>query len=69
MALPETFWKENKHGVKGGIEGAFMSTTKDRPVAMQYASSGGRGVVFEILQGMINRGADATLLALRHRKH
>ena len=35
-----------------------MSTTKDKKVAMQYAASGGRGVVFEIQQGMIDRGAD-----------
>ena len=27
-------------------------------MAMQYAASGGRGVVFEIQQGMIDRGAD-----------
>ena len=24
MELPETFWNANKHGVKGGIEAAFM---------------------------------------------
>ena len=32
--------------------------TKNREVAMQYAASGGRGIVFEIQQGMIDRGAD-----------
>ena len=56
--LPEQFWTPNEHGVRGGIEGAFMSTTTDRAVAMQYAASGGRGLVFEIQQGMIDRGAD-----------
>ena len=56
MALPDQFWKANKHGVRGGIESAFMSTTSDRKVAMQYAASGGRGVVFEIQQGMIDLG-------------
>ena len=35
-----------------------MSTTTDKAVAMQYAASGGRGIVFEIQQGMIDRGAD-----------
>lgn len=58
MALPDAFWQPNSDGVRGGIEGAFMSTTKDRAVAMQYAASGGRGIVFEIQQGMIDRGAD-----------
>ena len=24
MELPDTFWNANKHGVKGGIEAAFM---------------------------------------------
>ena len=57
LALPPAFWTPNAHGVRGGIEGAFMSSTKDRAVAMQYAASGGRGIVFEIQQGMIDRGA------------
>ena len=35
-----------------------MSTTTDRDVAMQYAASGGKGVVFEIQMGMIDRGAN-----------
>ena len=30
MALPTEFWQPNEHGVRGGIEGAFMSTTTDR---------------------------------------
>ena len=60
MALPDAFWQANADGVRGGIEGAFMSTTKDRRVAMQYAASGGKGIVFEIQQGMIDRGADVS---------
>ena len=52
MQLPKEFWTANEFGVKGGIEGAFMSTTKDRRVAMQYAASGSAGLVFEIQQGM-----------------
>ena len=63
MALPPAFWTPNEHGVRGGIEGAFMSSTKDRAVAMQYAASGGRGIVFEIQQGMIDRGADIAWLS------
>ena len=56
--LPDAFWKANESGVKGGIETAFMSTTLDRNVAMQYAGDGKIGVIFEIQQGMIDRGAD-----------
>ena len=48
MALPDEFWKANDAGVRGGIESAFMSTTVNRDVAMQYAASGGKGVVFEV---------------------
>ena len=40
--LPESFWRPNDQGVKGGIESAFMSTTFDRNVAMHYASVPGR---------------------------
>ena len=62
--LPTEFWVANDFGVKGGIEGAFMSTTLDREVAMSYASGGSRaGVVFEIPQGMVNRGADIRFLS------
>ena len=43
-----------------GIESAFMSTTLDKAVATQYAASAGVGAsfVFEIQQGMVDRGAD-----------
>lgn len=63
--LPKEFWEANAFGVRGGIDGAFMSTTTDREVAMQYASSGKEGVgfVFEIQQGMIDRGADICFLS------
>lgn len=37
------------HGVRA--QAAFMSTTTDGRVAMQYAASGGTGIVFEIQQG------------------
>ena len=46
-------------GVKGGIEAAFMSTSTDKDVALAYAGSrGGLGVVFEVQQGMVDRGAE-----------
>ena len=61
--LPEQFWKANEYGVRGGIEGAFMSTTVDRQVAMNYAASGTSGIVFEIQQGMVDRGAEVSFLS------
>ena len=64
MGLPREFWRPNEHGVKGGIEGAFMSTTTQRQVAMSYAAGRGeKGIVFEMQQGMINRGADISFLS------
>ena len=36
----------------GGIDGAFMSTTTNKDVAMSYAASKGCGIVFEIQQGI-----------------
>eukprot|EP00965_Chrysotila_dentata_P144564 4775357-Pleurochrysis_carterae.AAC.2 len=59
-SLPQSFLKPNEQGVRGGVERAFMSTTTDRAVAMAYATSapGKASVVFEIQQGMIDRGAD-----------
>ena len=61
--LPETFWQPNEHGVRGGVEAAFMSTTTSRNVALGYAtrrSLSGREatpMLFEMQQGMIDRGA------------
>jgi hypothetical protein len=62
-ALPEEFWKQNQYGGRGGIEAAFMSTTIDRKVATQYASAGRTGFVFEMQQGMVDRGADLSWLS------
>ena len=62
--LPEGFRIANAYGVKGGIEAGFMSTTKNKDVAMGYAASrGGPAVVFEAQQGMIDRGADIVFLS------
>jgi HEAT repeat protein len=60
--LPESFIRSDKMGVRGGIELGFMSTTRNREVAMDYAgacSAGGErpSVVFELQMGMIGRGA------------
>ena len=46
----------------GGIERAFMSTTSDRNVAMEYAAGHNArpkcSMLFQIRMGMIDRGAD-----------
>ena len=64
MKLPDQFWKPNEFGVRGGVEQAFMSTTTDMSVAMGYASGGhGAGIVIEVQQGMVDRGADISWLS------
>ena len=60
--FPEQFWKPNSQGVMGGVEFAFMSTTPDRSVAEQY-SQDGFGIIVEIQQGMIDRGAEISWLS------
>ena len=60
--FPPEFWTKNEQGVKGGIEYAFMSTTPDRSVAEQY-SQDGYGIIVEINQGMIDRGAEIAWLS------
>ena len=61
--LPEMFWKANEYNVRGGVEAAFMSTTTDRGVAARYASGGGAGLIFELEQGMVDRGAELSWLS------
>ena len=42
--LPPAFYTPNTYGVRGGIEGAFMSTTTDKGVAMARARVSNRRV-------------------------
>ena len=61
--LPSEFWRGQGHG---GVEFAFMSTTADRSVAMQYAKVESQTVascVMEVQMGMIDRGADLSWLS------
>lgn len=58
MALPMEFLQPNEFGVRGGVEAGFMSTTRDRGVAITYAGETGIGVVFEVQMGMVDRGGD-----------
>jgi hypothetical protein len=65
FTLPDKFWTPNRYNVRGGIDGAFMSTTLDRETAINYAQSGKTApIIFEIQQGMIDRGADISFLTL-----
>lgn len=54
---------------RGGVEFGFMSTTLDRELAVEYASGegGGRqGLIFEIQQGMVDKGASLKWLSQVH---
>ena len=57
MRLPDKFFHEDEHGLRGGIEFGFMSATSDQSVAMTYASNKDPSLVYEIDQGMLDRGA------------
>ncbi len=61
--LPDNFWRPNEFKVRGGVEFGFMSTTLNGEVAMDYAAGGGAGIIFEIQQGMVDRGADLSWLS------
>ena len=63
MKLPEAFLKTNEFGVRGGIETAFMSATRDYKVAKQYAARSSTQTIFNIQQGMVSRGADLEWLS------
>ena len=54
--LPAVFTARDAHGARGGVEIGFMSTTADASVAHEYATD--TGVLFEIDQGVVDRGAD-----------
>jgi NLR family CARD domain-containing protein 3 len=59
--LPQQFYEANKHGICGINENAFMSTTSEKSVAIQYTGIA-KGLplplVFEISVGAVDRGAN-----------
>ena len=63
--LPDQFWSANEHGVMGGVELALMSTTTNRDIALGYMRQSGKEakMLFEIRMGMIDRGADVSMLS------
>ena len=60
--LPPCFHERDEFGAKGGVDYAFMSTTTDMKVALDY-SAGPGALVFRIAVGMIDRGADLCFLS------
>ena len=57
--LPKQMTVPNEHGVKGGVEFAFMSTTTKREVALKYSRDSEQNrTIYEIQMGMVDRGAD-----------
>ena len=60
--LPAEFLHENEMGTRGGVEPAFMSTSTNREVALEYATRqrGLPATLFEIKMGMIDKGADVS---------
>ena len=64
FVLPDQFWTPNRYGVRGGIDNGFFSTSLVRKTAMEYAAEGGKApLLFEMQQGMIDRGADISFLS------
>lgn len=62
--LPLHFFEPNAQGVRGGVECAFLSATTNRAVALSYAErQAGPRVLFELKQGMVDRGADVQWLS------
>ena len=64
--LASDMWLCNSHRVRGGVELAFQSATESREVAFNYARHRGAGkaaMVYEVAQGLINRGASLQWLS------
>ena len=63
-ALPEEFFTPNQHGVRGGVEFGFTSTSKHKHEALAYAGGdGGAPTIFEMQTGMVDRGASISCLS------
>ena len=52
-----------RYDVRGGVEAGFMSCTTNKEVAMHYSAGSSMGIVFEVQQGMVNRGASIDWLS------
>ena len=58
--LPKAFFEEGESGFNGGVELAFMSTSTELEIAMEYARRGKLNActIFEIVFDATSRGAD-----------
>ena len=57
-ALPNSFWHKQPEGCQGGLELAFMSTTKSAAVALDYSGGSAiQGSIMVIDFDMNSRGA------------
>jgi hypothetical protein len=63
LVLPSCFFLASKQGCRSGVEGAFMSCSTNKNVALQYAGKGMRATIFEIAVGEIDIGADVKNLS------
>jgi hypothetical protein len=61
--LPASFMEPDKFGCCGGTDFGFMSTTTDKKVALDYARSKPPSIVFKMVLGLIDRGADISWLS------
>jgi hypothetical protein len=63
MLLPPQFWVPHGNPAwRGGVEKAFLSTTADKEVALQYAN--GKGTIVEISVGRIHFCGDVSFLSM-----
>ena len=63
VELPMCFFIATMQGCRAGVEGAFMSCSTRKDVAMQYAGKGERPIIFEMSVGEIDIGADVRNLS------
>ena len=69
-SLPKEFFEPNEHGICGGIEFGFTSTSRNKKEALAYATTAASGeasaacpTLLELEQGMVSRGADVSLFS------
>jgi len=70
MTLPDFFFWADKNGFKGAVEPAFMSTSLEKRVALNYLNRGGNlPILLEIDVGQVDRGADVSWLSQYPSEH
>jgi len=60
----------DEFGMRGGTETSFMSVTKNRELALQFATNESSvGLIFELVMGAAGRGADLSALDMTYLPH